>query len=78
MRVVGTLARPPDALAHSAGELRGNTGGADRVLSLEVRLLVELVDHVPVARQRQPGIVAELAGNVVTLRPSWRSSEAKE
>jgi hypothetical protein len=33
----------------------------DRRLSVEVGLLVELVDHVSVARQREPGIVAELA-----------------
>jgi hypothetical protein len=42
MRVVGILVRSPDAPARSAGELRGNTGGADRRLSLELGLLVEL------------------------------------
>ena len=78
MRVVGIAATTPDALTHGAGEPRGNTGGADRCLSLEVGLLVELVDHVPVARQREPGVVAELARDVDDATPSWRSSEAKE
>ena len=65
-------------LAGHTRDTRGAPGRPNRLLSGYPRLLVELVDHVPVARQREPGIVAELAGDVETLRPSWRSSEAKE
>jgi hypothetical protein len=44
-------ARSSEATKEYAGELRGNTGGADRRLSFEAGPLVDFVDHVSVARQ---------------------------
>lgn len=44
--------------------ISGRTGSHDRGLGVLVRLLLQLVDHVPVGPERELCAVAELAGDV--------------
>ena len=67
------------------GELRGNIScsraparGPDGVLCGESRLVVELVDHVPVATQRQPGVVTELAPRRTTVHCTPNSRDSSD
>ena len=46
------------------GNIAGNTGLPDRLLGVEPRLVLELVDDMAVARQGEARIVPELEGDV--------------
>src|SRR3954466_15934013 len=54
---LGSVAAIPRA---ARGELRGNTRGTDRRLRVQARLVLELVDDVAVAAEREARVVAEL------------------
>ena len=66
--VLGPFAFRPGGCEVGRGERRGNTVGnaclPDRLFGVGARLVLELVDDVPVAGQGQARVVAELAGDV--------------
>lgn len=61
-RSVGARALPDPKSRRAWGEY--GSGSRDGSLRVDARLVFELVDDVPVAAEREPGVVSELASDV--------------